>query len=363
MLGGLRTSSAYDEEEDDSLHSVQQQQQSAEYVQPQLTYFELRQQYQQDKAMRIQHPQQQQDAGIFHRVKFTAGPSKESEETKQSLEMIREAIQMRSVYMDDWWWKGAQSQHVDSIDWSETLPQATRHMFKMVNGVMRVWIEADEKQEAQTRSSRRWRKKQASTEQLQKVVEQDIKMLKITRSSSMDRSKEVKSPSSFTEHVDKSLGIKRSPSMSSVKSSSPEKLSPSHRTRSEDGKESSRTLSPVPKLSFRQSATVINFHEDIPSVEQFFRDLDRLMYIVTHGPCKSLAFQRLQLLEDRFKMHCMLNMDLELRQQKLVPHRDFYNVRKIDNHVHHSACMNQKHLLRFIKKKLKTCGDVNAYLN
>jgi len=37
-----------------------------------------------------------------------------------------------------------------------------------------------------------------------------------------------------------------------------------------------------------------------------------------------------------------------------VPHRDFYNVRKIDNHVHHSACMNQKHLLRFIKYKLKT---------
>ena len=36
-----------------------------------------------------------------------------------------------------------------------------------------------------------------------------------------------------------------------------------------------------------------------------------------------------------------------------VPHRDFYNVRKIDNHVHHSAAMNQKHLLRFIKAKLK----------
>lgn len=36
-----------------------------------------------------------------------------------------------------------------------------------------------------------------------------------------------------------------------------------------------------------------------------------------------------------------------------VPHRDFYNVRKVDTHVHHSACMNQKHLLRFIKSKLK----------
>ena len=28
-------------------------------------------------------------------------------------------------------------------------------------------------------------------------------------------------------------------------------------------------------------------------------------------------------------------------------------MRKVDTHVHHSACMNQKHLLRFIKSKLK----------
>jgi hypothetical protein len=32
---------------------------------------------------------------------------------------------------------------------------------------------------------------------------------------------------------------------------------------------------------------------------------------------------------------------------------DFYNVRKVDTHVHHSSSMNQKHLLRFIKAKMK----------
>ena len=26
---------------------------------------------------------------------------------------------------------------------------------------------------------------------------------------------------------------------------------------------------------------------------------------------------------------------------KQVPHRDFYNIRKVDTHVHHSSCMNQ----------------------
>jgi AMP deaminase len=54
----------------------------------------------------------------------------------------------------------------------------------------------------------------------------------------------------------------------------------------------------------------------------------------------------------------MLNELKELAQQKLVPHRDFYNVRKVDTHIHAASCMNQKHLLRFIKKKLKTDGDM-----
>ena len=49
----------------------------------------------------------------------------------------------------------------------------------------------------------------------------------------------------------------------------------------------------------------------------------------------------------------LLNSARETEAQKSVPHRDFYNVRKVDTHVHHSACMNQKHLLRFIKSKLK----------
>ena len=41
-------------------------------------------------------------------------------------------------------------------------------------------------------------------------------------------------------------------------------------------------------------------------------------------------------------------------------HSDFYNVRKVDTHVHHSSSMNQKHLLRFIKSKMKRSPDVGA---
>ena len=59
----------------------------------------------------------------------------------------------------------------------------------------------------------------------------------------------------------------------------------------------------------------------------------------------------------KFSLHLMLNADREFMAQKSAPHRDFYNVRKVDTHVHHSACMNQKHLLRFIKSKLRKEPD------
>ncbi|CAM9724225.1 unnamed protein product [Ectocarpus sp. 4 AP-2014] len=100
----------------------------------------------------------------------------------------------------------------------------------------------------------------------------------------------------------------------------------------------------------------------LPSVKEFFTDLKELNGIIHSGPVKSLCFKRLQLLEARFNLHVLLNQEAELAAQKSVPHRDFYNVRKVDTHVHHSACMNQKHLLRFIKHKLKRCpNEVVSY--
>ena len=95
----------------------------------------------------------------------------------------------------------------------------------------------------------------------------------------------------------------------------------------------------------------------LPSQGAFFDALSELHAIVSSGPVQSLAYKRLQLLEQRFEMHVLLNQEREAAAQRSVPHRDFYNVRKVDTHVHHSACMNQKHLLRFIKSKLKHAPD------
>ena len=59
----------------------------------------------------------------------------------------------------------------------------------------------------------------------------------------------------------------------------------------------------------------------------------------------------------KFCLHLLINADRESMDQKGAPHRDFYNIRKVDTHVHHAACMNQKHLLRFIKSKLREEPD------
>uniref|UniRef100_A0A2P2LH03 AMP deaminase n=3 Tax=Rhizophora mucronata TaxID=61149 RepID=A0A2P2LH03_RHIMU len=89
----------------------------------------------------------------------------------------------------------------------------------------------------------------------------------------------------------------------------------------------------------------------------FFTDLHHILKVIALGNMRTLCHHRLNLLEQKFNLHLMLNADREFLAQKSAPHRDFYNVRKVDTHVHHSACMNQKHLLRFIKSKLRKEPD------
>lgn len=96
---------------------------------------------------------------------------------------------------------------------------------------------------------------------------------------------------------------------------------------------------------------------NIPDIREFYMDLDEIINVSTDGPIKSFAFRRLQYLEGKFNLYYLLNEYQEIADSKKVPHRDFYNVRKVDTHVHHSACMNQKHLLRFIKSKMKKSPD------
>ncbi|XP_062921357.1 AMP deaminase 2-like isoform X2 [Mobula hypostoma] len=94
-----------------------------------------------------------------------------------------------------------------------------------------------------------------------------------------------------------------------------------------------------------------------PNLQEFTADMNVLMALIINGPVKSFCYRRLQYLSSKFQMHVLLNEMKELAAQKKVPHRDFYNIRKVDTHIHASSCMNQKHLLRFIKRTMKKNPD------
>jgi AMP deaminase len=91
----------------------------------------------------------------------------------------------------------------------------------------------------------------------------------------------------------------------------------------------------------------------VHSFDEFLVDFRTLRNAVHSGPVSSFSYKHLELLASKFSLHVLLNSTRELDAQKSVPHRDFYNIRKVDTHVHHSASMSQKHLLRFIKHKLR----------
>ncbi|XP_069760089.1 AMP deaminase 3-like isoform X2 [Narcine bancroftii] len=90
-----------------------------------------------------------------------------------------------------------------------------------------------------------------------------------------------------------------------------------------------------------------------PDLETFTLDLSHILALIADGPMKTYCHRRLNFLASKFNLHEMLNEMAELRELKGVPHRDFYNVRKVDTHIHAAACMSQKHLLRFIQQTNK----------
>ncbi|XP_052008961.1 AMP deaminase 3-like isoform X1 [Xyrauchen texanus] len=94
-----------------------------------------------------------------------------------------------------------------------------------------------------------------------------------------------------------------------------------------------------------------------PDMETFAIDMSYVLAMIADGPTKTYCHRRLNFLMSKFHLHEMLNEMAELKELKGVPHRDFYNVRKVDTHIHAAACMNQKHLLKFIQDTYQTEAD------
>uniref|UniRef100_A0A8C9BYT3 AMP deaminase n=2 Tax=Phocoena sinus TaxID=42100 RepID=A0A8C9BYT3_PHOSS len=84
-----------------------------------------------------------------------------------------------------------------------------------------------------------------------------------------------------------------------------------------------------------------------PDLQEFVADVNVLMALIINGPIKSFCYRRLQYLSSKFQMHVLLNED----EGAGPPRRRFPVPPQVDTHIHASSCMNQKHLLRFIKRQ------------
>lgn len=96
--------------------------------------------------------------------------------------------------------------------------------------------------------------------------------------------------------------------------------------------------------------------------KEFVTDCNRLAAICEMGPCRTLCWRRNHILEKKFHFHRLLNEKLEDSVAKKSG-ADFYNVTKVDNHVHINRMMTAPRLLDFIKLKLETDPDTVVFKN
>lgn len=68
---------------------------------------------------------------------------------------------------------------------------------------------------------------------------------------------------------------------------------------------------------------------NVPDLETFVTDMQHMCAMISDGPLKSFCYRRLSYLQSKFQLHVLLNELRELAAQKAVPHRDFYNCRKV----------------------------------
>ena len=56
---------------------------------------------------------------------------------------------------------------------------------------------------------------------------------------------------------------------------------------------------------------------DIPSIREYFIDLDHVLEVISDGPAKSIAYRRLKYLASKFEMYSLLNESKELAAMKV----------------------------------------------
>ena len=56
---------------------------------------------------------------------------------------------------------------------------------------------------------------------------------------------------------------------------------------------------------------------DIPTIREYFVDLDHILGVISDGPTKSIAYRRLKYLASKFEMYSLLNESQELAAMKV----------------------------------------------
>lgn len=104
---------------------------------------------------------------------------------------------------------------------------------------------------------------------------------------------------------------------------------------------------------YRDAAASDRVDYPCPKVSDFIKDLQMMCAMMCDVPLKSFCKRRLSNLGSKYRRHVRLNDQSELAAQKVTPDIDFYNIRKVDTHIHAASCMTKGHLLHFMKKMLK----------
>lgn len=92
--------------------------------------------------------------------------------------------------------------------------------------------------------------------------------------------------------------------------------------------------------------------EAVPQVTEFCQDYAYVLKTMHDRGCASFCSPRLFELDLKFDLYMHRNAAREAQRLREAGGRDWYHVRKVDTHIHHSACFTQRQLLSFIRKKV-----------
>jgi len=55
----------------------------------------------------------------------------------------------------------------------------------------------------------------------------------------------------------------------------------------------------------------------VPTIKEYFQDLDEVLAVISDGPAKSFAYRRLRYLESKWNLYVLLNEYRELAEMKV----------------------------------------------